>query len=359
MPYQEAMRKLHPVAKYKSLKKRQKISLALLSSNLLILLIIVIFIVMVPKTTTIKTTSTFSLGTNNSSLVSNPLDQLSSANIALTVSEVSNLPEQTPIRNQAESQQADLSQASTAGNVISEPQVVQTALKSRADIFTYTTVSGDSVATLADKFGITSNSILWSNNLSGNNLTAGQKLIIPPVSGIVYTVKAGDTTAGLAQKYNATEAQIIAYNDAEIHGITAGEQIIIPGASVQSAYTAPSWSGPAYGYNGYDYGFCTWYVASKISVPTNWGNASSWGYYAALSGWKVSSHPSVGAIAQRLGGQGHVAIVESVNPDGTIWVSEMNSSGQKSETDSSAAGGWGRVDWKVVSPSLYNSFITN
>jgi len=45
------------------------------------------------------------------------------------------------------------------------------------------------------------------------------------------------------------------------------------------------------------------------------GNASSWAYYAVLSGWTVSSSPQVGAIAQTsyaAGGEGHVAVVDAV-----------------------------------------------
>ena len=293
---------------------------------------------------------------NPNSLVSNPLDQLASANIALTVAHMDNLPETTPINNQADTQAAELAVASTADNVISKPQVVLTALKSKSNITTYTTVSGDSVASIANKFGVTSDSIMWSNGLNNGQVAAGQILVIPPVNGIVYTVKSGDTPASLALKFGADQNQIIAYNDAEIGGLSPGEQIIIPNGSLLGVNTAASTSlpsalsrgGPNYGSNGYDYGYCTWYVASRISVPNNWGNASSWSYYAALSGWNVSSSPIVGSIAQTpyaAGGEGHVAIVEAVSSDGTqIKYSDMNNWGD--------GGGWGRVgysDWVPIS----------
>jgi len=76
--------------------------------------------------------------------------------------------------------------------VLSKPQIVATALKSRADIKTYVVQAGETIPALATRFGITSDSIRWSNGLSGDNLNVGTKLTIPPVSGIVYTVKAGD-----------------------------------------------------------------------------------------------------------------------------------------------------------------------
>ena len=109
-----------------------------------------------------------------------------------------------------------------------KPQVVATALKSRADISSYTTVAGDTIASVAAKFSVTSNSIIWSNNISNTTLPAGLKLVIPPINGIVYTVKAGDTPQSLAATYSTNAAQIIAYNDAEITGLQTGEQIIIP-----------------------------------------------------------------------------------------------------------------------------------
>jgi surface antigen len=151
---------------------------------------------------------------------------------------------------------------------------------------------------------------------------------------MVYVVKSGDTPESLAATYSANKDSITAYNDAELAGLTVGERIIIPNGhpaatpTVRSGFSGGSaWgSTPIYGYNGYDPGFCTWYVATQISVPANWGNASSWAYYATQSGWTVSSTPTVGAIAQTpyaAGGEGHVAIVDAVNGD-MIQFRDMN-----------------------------------
>jgi surface antigen len=287
----------------------------------------------------------------------NPLDQLSSADIAVSIADMASLPEATAVKNQAESVNAELAVAPAENVVVAKPQVVATALKSREDISYYTTLSGDTVSTVAAKFNITSNSLMWSNNLSTPSLNAGTKLVIPPVNGIVYTVKAGDTPQSLATKYNANVAQIIAYNDAEISGLQPGELIIIPNGQIQPA-AAPNYGdvtasdfSPAYGSNGYDYGFCTWYVATQVSVPNNWGNASSWAYYAALSGWTVSSTPMVGAIAQTpyaAGGEGHVAFVTAVSADGSqIQYKDMN-----------GLAGWGKVGYSGwVSASTFPHYI--
>lgn len=285
------------------------------------------------------------------SAVANPLDLLSSAYIAQTVAQINNLPETAAISNQAQSQAANLAIASTSSNVVAKPQVTGDTLVSRADIQTYVTKAGDTVSGLAAKFGVTSDSIRWSNNLSANDaLNPGITLTIPPVSGIVYTVKAGDTADSLAVRFHSNRDQIIAYNDAEISGLTPGEQIIIPNAlpTPTNASTGFLWgSGPMYGYNGYDFGNCTWYVASQVNVPGNWGNANTWAYYARLSGWNVSSTPIAGSIAQTSAGYfGHVAVVRSVNSNGTVTISEMNFAG------------FDVVDTRTTSISEFQNYIS-
>ena len=289
--------------------------------------------------------------THNNQQAANPLDQLSSANIASTVANMTNLTEKAGVANQAQSVNAELNTAVATNDVSSKPQVVATAFKSNKDIQSYIVQPGDTIASIAAKFNVTSNSIKWSNNLGGT-VTAGTKILVPPagVSGIIYTVKSGDTPASLATRYQADENQIIAYNDAELTGLHVGERIIIPNGQ-QPAVVTYSYFTALYGGNGYDYGFCTWYVATKISVPNNWGNASTWAYYARMSGWTVSSTPVVGAIAQTpyaAGGEGHVAIIEAVSPDHTqIKYSDMN-----------GLAGWGRVgysDW--VSATRFPNYI--
>jgi surface antigen len=354
-----AIPSLHRLRASNRLKKS-----AIVFANFLIIVVIASLVVNNSKTASVSASS---LNNSDASSV-NPLDQVSSSDIALTVAQVSNLPEATAVANQSQSAAADLAMAATANTVVAKPEVVTTALKSKADIFGYKTSAGDSVASLAAKFGVTSNSIMWSNGLTSNTLNANTNLVIPPVNGIVYTVKAGDTPASLATTYKANAAKITAYNDAEIGGLTAGERIIIPDATLPTISVTTSspdsvpgvsgnaafpWgSGPIYGSNGYDYGYCTWYVATQISVPSNWGNAATWAYYASLSGWNVAVKPTVGAIAQTAdaaGGEGHVAVVDAVSADGSqIQTRDMN-----------GIAGWGKVGYSTWIPATtFQHFIT-
>lgn len=265
-----------------------------------------------------------------------PLDQLSSADIAANAAVAAGLAETTAAINQADSIRAEVASAQADATTTTKPQAVTTALKSSKDIQEYTAKDGDTVSSIAAKFNITSDSVMWSNNLSTNSVNPGTKLRIPPVNGIVYTVAAGDTVDSLASKYSANKDQIIAYNDAEINGIRVGDVILIPNgkkpAAVASYYSSSYSSSfafgstPIYGYNGYIPGWCTWYVASRVAVPTNWGNANTWDSGARASGWTVSSVPVVGAIGQTdAGSQGHVGVVDEVSEDGTmIKYSDMN-----------------------------------
>lgn len=280
--------------------------------------------------------------------LANPMDQVSSADIAVNIARMSGLQETPKIAEDADSVDVELTLPPASTSIVAKPQIVVTALKSKKDIRSYVTLAGDTVTSIATKFGVTSDSIRWSNNLASNTVPAGQTLYIPPENGIVYTVKAGDTVDSLATKYKASKDELVAANDAELSALVIGERILIPNGTVATPVVAATrtvaagfgWgSGPVYGDNSYTYGYCTWYVANRIRVPNNWGNANTWDNGATASGWIVSSIPRVGAIGQTdRGSEGHVAVVEAVSEDGTqIKYSDMN-----------GLAGWGSVgrsDW--------------
>jgi surface antigen/LysM repeat protein len=87
--------------------------------------------------------------------------------------------------------------------------------------------------------------------------------------------------------------------------------------------------------NTYPYGQCTWFVKGDLGwVGNYWGNASAWPASAAAAGHTVNGTASVGAVAYfapgvgGASGYGHVAVVDSVNGDGTITISESNYAGK-------------------------------
>lgn len=289
-----------------------------------------------------------------------PVDRLTAYDVAANIAQATKLTEMVPITNQAQSAKVAVAMSTSDTGISAKPQVVDTALKSWRDIREYKVVEGDTASNIGQKFGVTADSIRWSNNLPSEAVTVGSTLLIPPVNGVAVTVKAGDTPQSLATKFHANAGQIAQYNDAEKAGLVVGRKAIIPEgkiiaprAAVTTTRSSTIVSGGSSGFVasygvGYDWGWCTYYAAARAGAPGNWGNANTWAYYARLSGWKVSSTPRAGAIFQTPAGwAGHVGIVEEVYPNGTMKVSDMN-----------GFSGFGRVGYAVVSVGAYPNYIT-
>jgi hypothetical protein len=73
--------------------------------------------------------------------------------------------------------------------------------------------------------------------------------------------------------------------------------------------------------------YAAWWLAKNGQPAPNrrLGNAKSWAYNAREVGMTVQSSPKAGAVGVRtIGDYGHVAVIEQVNGDGTLWISEDN-----------------------------------
>ena len=111
------------------------------------------------------------------------------------------------------------------------------------------------------------------------------------------------------------------------------------------------------GYYWWAFGQCTWWAQYKRQDEnlTHLGNALYWATGAAQRGLRVGTVPVAGATVvlqpgwQGAGGDGHVAHVEAVYPDGWFLVSEMNYYWN--------GGGWGRVDYRYMHTGPGISFI--
>lgn len=97
-------------------------------------------------------------------------------------------------------------------------------------ISVYVVRKGDTLSAIAKMFGVSANTIRWSNDIpQGNGVKVGQKLVILPVSGVQYTVKKGDTVTKIATLYKADPDEIRGTNNLEDgDSLTAGDTIIIP-----------------------------------------------------------------------------------------------------------------------------------
>jgi cell wall-associated NlpC family hydrolase len=118
------------------------------------------------------------------------------------------------------------------------PPIAETSAppSERLQITHYETQAGDSVSSLADKFDISENTIIWTNNLpSSGQLTPGQELVILPISGVLYTAQGGESLTDLAQRFQSDGAAIAQVNDLSPHvSPTAGQQLIIPGGRIEA-----------------------------------------------------------------------------------------------------------------------------
>ncbi len=347
--------------------RKRVVRIALVSANLLVLFLVVGFVASTELTPDTSGSRMLDADTE----ATGPLDQLSSADIAVNVARLVSLPEATSVANHADSVNATLLAPQSDNSIVAKPVVMSTALPTKYDIQSYVVQEGDTIGDIAVKFGVSSDSVRWSNDLTGDEVAVGTRLILPPsgVDGIVYKVATGDTADSLAEEYNTGADNITSFNDAELSGLVAGDMIVIPGGSIAAPEPVYNYGGgyafgfaAQYGYNGYEYGWCTWWAATRRQeigrpIPANLGDAYTWVARGRMAGLSVSSTPRVGSVIwSNTYYPGHVGFVEEVLSDGSIWVSDMNSYGQVSKTDSTPAGGWNRVSWKKISPSQFGGF---
>lgn len=99
------------------------------------------------------------------------------------------------------------------------------------DMLVYTVVAGDSISAIAQRYGLNSNTIAYSNGLnSKSTIKVGQQLIIPPVDGLVYKIDKDDSLSKIADKFKVNKNDIIAQNKLTGETLAANTTIIIPGA---------------------------------------------------------------------------------------------------------------------------------
>jgi len=108
---------------------------------------------------------------------------------------------------------------------------LEPAAMPRTDTETYVVKEGDTLASIARRFGVTVGTILWANSRTATQyIRPGDALRIPPVSGVLVTVKKGDTLNALASKYGSSVGEIVETNrlDAE-KSLPIGAELILPG----------------------------------------------------------------------------------------------------------------------------------
>lgn len=101
--------------------------------------------------------------------------------------------------------------------------------KPKKEIREYIVEEGDNLSSLAVEFGISVDTIRWANELKDSKIKVGQKLVIPPVSGVIHHVEANDTISEIAQTYKAKTSEIVVFNElVNENDIYIGDILIVP-----------------------------------------------------------------------------------------------------------------------------------
>lgn len=91
----------------------------------------------------------------------------------------------------------------------------------------YTVSSGDTLYSIAKKFGISVPKLKEVNKLDGNMLSIGQKLVIPLVEDTTYVVKSGDTLYKIARDFNTTVDELKRLNNLASDILSIGQILIL------------------------------------------------------------------------------------------------------------------------------------
>jgi len=107
----------------------------------------------------------------------------------------------------------------------------------RSQPIEYEVLSGDAVFSIAQKFNISPETLLWSNYAvlrdDPHSLDVGQVLRIPPTNGILYEWREGDTLEAVARDFKASVDDILNWSGNKLDltnpEIEEGALVMIPG----------------------------------------------------------------------------------------------------------------------------------
>ena len=200
-----------------------------------------------------------------------------------------------------------------------------------SEIFAYEVEPGDTLSSIAQRFGIKKETLIMENNLwNANSLRTGLTINILPVDGLSHLVKKSDTVASIAKKYKVEGDLIVVQNQLEEgEELLDGTALIIPGAKKEmpvapvyaSGNSAPS-SIAGYNYNGAATGRLIWPTLSTAKLTQGFHS----GHYAVDIATR-SKGPIFAAASAKVvkadygwnGGYGNVVILDHGNGMQTLY----------------------------------------
>jgi murein DD-endopeptidase MepM/ murein hydrolase activator NlpD len=214
---------------------------------------------------------------------------------------------------------AQLLQTPIAPILIDNPQRV---VRAEIDAFTiipdrprntmikYTIQQGDTIYDIAQRFGLTQESIAWSNDRSQIwTLIPGDELNIPPVDGVYVQMIGGVSIRQIAEQYGVSDVDTVLESEAnpQLRSLSpdtvppSGTWIFIPGGVAEEVNWAPqievtggdgssgSSGGNLVSFQSGDPGSCQ---PMPPGTATGWGNPLNFGSYTVTRGYS-SWHPGI------------------------------------------------------------------
>jgi LysM repeat protein len=132
---------------------------------------------------------------------------------------------------------AIMSSAQAYGADLSTPQSADLLQVRGGEIETYTVKDGDTLTSIAQRYNLQPDTIIWENGLDEKaKLKPGQELRILPIDGVRHKVGRGETIFTIAKKYGLDESQAQAivdypfneFKNDETFELTVGQNLMVP-----------------------------------------------------------------------------------------------------------------------------------